>query len=263
MSNDQHANPTREDPLTPDDTLAPSHAERARTLVSLLRTGTLSTLDAEGFPHGSYVTFALEGPDPVFLISRLASHTQNLLGESRASLMVHEARAEDPLANGRVTLIGHCEQVTEAAARALAREAFLAAQPQSAYYVDFSDFGFWKLTVRTVRYIGGYGRMSWVDVEAWRAARPDPLAQAADGIIDHMNKDHADALVAYARAFTRAAGAEDVRMTGVDRYGFELSVATAAGRRPARLAFASEIATATAARQALIALLGQARARLA
>ena len=34
---DQHANPTREDPLTPDETRAPTHAERARTMVSVSR----------------------------------------------------------------------------------------------------------------------------------------------------------------------------------------------------------------------------------
>jgi len=263
MSNDQHANPTREEPLTPPETASPTHAERARTLVGQLRTGTLSTLDAEGFPHGSYITFALDGPDPVFLISRLATHTQNLLGSSRASLMAHEARAEDPLANGRVTLIGHCRQLDEAAAIAGAREAYLAAHPQSAYYADFKDFGFWKLTAATVRYIGGYGRMSWVDVADWRAAQPDPLARDAEGIVEHMNQDHADALVAYARAFTRAVDASVVRMTGIDRYGFELSVETAAGPRPARLAFGAEITTSTGARQALIALLKTARERLA
>jgi hypothetical protein len=263
MSNDQHANPTREEPLTSPETAAPSHAERALTLVSQLRTGTLSTLDADGFPHGSYITFALDGHDPVFLISKLATHTQNLLHASRASLMAHESRAEDPLANGRVTLIGHCLPLTDPAALAPAREAFLAAHPSSSYYADFKDFGFWKLTVATLRYIGGYGRMSWVDLADWRAAEPDPLAADAEGIIEHMNKDHADALVAYARAFTRATGADDVRMTGVDRYGFELSVATPAGRRPARLAFPAPISSSTAARQALIALLKTAREKLA
>jgi hypothetical protein len=262
MSNDQHANPTREEPLTPPGVATPSHAERALTLVSQLRTGTLSTIDAEGFPHGSYITFALDGGDPVFLISQLATHTQNLLNEARASLMAHESGAEDPLANGRVTLIGHCRRLVEPAAIAAAREAYLAVHPQSSYYADFKDFGFWKLSVATLRYIGGYGRMSWVEVADWRAASADPLAADAAGIVEHMNKDHADALVAYARAFTRATEADDVRMTAVDRYGFELSVATPAGRRPARLAFPAEVSTATGARQALIALLKDARQKL-
>jgi hypothetical protein len=125
--------------------------------------------------------------------------------------MAHESGAEDPLANGRVTLIGHCRRLVEPAAIAAAREAYLAVHPQSSYYADFKDFGFWKLSVATLRYIGGYGRMSWVEVADWRAASADPLAADAAGIVEHMNKDHADALVAYARAFTRATEADDVR----------------------------------------------------
>lgn len=256
---DAHANPTRETPLTPDDVAAPSHAARARTLVSRESTGTLSTLDADGFPHGSYVTFALDGPDPVFLVSTLATHTQNLIRDARASLMAHERRAEDPLANGRVTLIGRCEKVAEPAA---ARAAFLAVHPGAAYYADFRDFAFYRLEVASIRYIGGYGRMSWVDRDAWRAASPDPLAADAEGIVRHMNEDHADALVLYARAFTRAEAAEEVVMTAVDRYGFELSVTTPSGRRPARIAFGSDVTTPVEARKALIAMLKDARARL-
>ena len=256
---DQHASPAREEPLTPADTLAPSHAERARTLVSQQRTGTLSTLDPDGFPHGSYVTFALDGADPVLLISKLATHTQNLLRDPRASLMAHEARAEDPLANGRVTLIGPCEKVLEPTS---ARKAFLAAHPRASYYAGFEDFAFYRLEVRSLRYIGGYGRMSWIDAADWRAAQPDPLAADAEGILKHMNDDHADAMILYAHAFTRASDATDVVMTGIDRYGFEMSVATPSGRRPARLAFSSEITTPTAARQALVALVKAARTKI-
>ena len=76
-----------ETPLTPPETKAPSHAERARTLVGLQKTGTLCTVarDPEGYPYGSFVTFALDGPDPVFLVSTLAAHTKNLMGDGRAS----------------------------------------------------------------------------------------------------------------------------------------------------------------------------------
>jgi putative heme iron utilization protein len=266
---DPHATPAREEPLTPADTAAPSHAERARTLLSLERTGTLSTLDPDGFPHGAYVTFALEGGDPVFLISKLATHTQNLLRDPRASLMAHETRADDlgsrsssrdPLANGRVTLVGPCTKVADPTS---ARAAFLSAHPSAAYYADFADFGLYRLDVKSVRYIGGYGRMSWIDAADFRAAAPDPLARDAEGILRHMNDDHREALVLYARAFTRATWAEDVTMTAIDRRGFELSVATPSGPRPARLAFATEITTPLAARQALVALVKDARAKLA
>jgi putative heme iron utilization protein len=259
MSSNAHGRPRDETPLTIGEPHAPTHGERARTLVGAETTGTLATLNSEGFPHGAYVTFALDGSDPVFLVSNLAAHTQNLENDTRASLLVHEIGATDPLSNGRVTLLGKCERLTDDAS---AREAFLAVHKQAEYYVDFSDFSFWRLAVQSVRYIGGYGRMSWPDLDGWRSAQCDPIAVHATGIIEHMNDDHADAMVCYARAFTRATEADDVVMTGIDRYGFELSVAVNDGRRPARIAFKEPIATATDARKTLVSLLGTARAQL-
>ncbi len=103
--------PSTEPSLTFDDIRAPSHAERARTLVAQQRTGVLSTLTEDGFPYGSYVTFALHGATPVFLISAMASHTENLKRDARASLLVHEHGATDPLANGRITLVGRCSRL--------------------------------------------------------------------------------------------------------------------------------------------------------
>lgn len=248
-----------ETPLTSPDTLAPTHAERVRTLIASRGVGTLATIarEPEGFPYGSFVTFALDGSDPVFLISKLATHTKNLDQDARASLLIAEEVEADPLANSRVTLVGECRRVDEPTS---AREAFLAAHPGAAYYVDFKDFGFYRLAVAAVRYIGGYGRMSWVESEDYRAAAADPLAPHAAAIVTHMNDDHADALVAYARAFTRASTADEVQMTGIDRYGFEMSVTTEKGPRPARIAFENAIESPEQARKALVALVKRARA---
>ena len=79
----------------------PTHAERARTLVARISTGTLCTLALEpaGYPYGSFVTVAFENGNPVFLTSRLAEHTKNLERNSRASLLVAEGGSIDPLAN--------------------------------------------------------------------------------------------------------------------------------------------------------------------
>lgn len=252
------AEAAREEPLTPPDTRAPSHAERVRTLLAARTTGALSSIAREpaGYPFATFVTYAMLEGDPIFLVSRLAEHTKNLAADARASLLVAEDGASDPLANARVTVVGPCTRVHEPAA---AREAFLAVHPGASFYADFSDFAFFRLAVEAVRYIGGYGRMSWVGLEEYGAARPDPLAPHAEAILGHMNADHADALALYARAFTRASDAERATMTGIDRHGFELSVTTARGPRPARIAFERTIETPEAARAALVALVRRAR----
>lgn len=245
------------------DVPRPSHAERVRTLLSSQSTGTLGTLsiDPPGYPYGTFVTYAMHEHRPVFLVSRLAEHTKNLVGDERASLLVHESGKADPLANSRVTLLGRARRVPRDAAASM-RTVFLATHPYAASFVDYDDFDFFALEVETLRYIGGYGRMSWVDAADFREAAPDPIAKAERGIVDHMNDDHADALLLYCRAFSRAGDAERATMTAIDRYGFEMTAFGPFGQGPVRLAFAQPISTAKEARESLVAMVAQARAKL-
>ena len=265
MSKDAHARSSGDAPesLYDVDIPTPTHAERARTLVAQISTGTLCTLAMEpaGYPYGSFVTVAFENGAPVFLISRLAEHTKNLERDPRASLLVAESGSADPLANGRVTMLGLCTPVEGEGGGT--RAAFLASHPNAAYYADFRDFAFWKLHVGSVRYIGGYGRMSWVSETEWQTAEPDPLGRSAAGTIAHMNTDHADALVLCCKAFSKATDVSAVAMTAIDRYGFEMSAKTKAGPRPVRLAFAEPVSTPEEARAALISMLKDARSTLA
>ena len=264
MTNDAHARPSgdAEAPLYDVNVPTPTHAERARTLVAQMTTGTLCTLadDPEGYPYGSFVTVGFDDANPVFLVSTMAEHTRNLQRDPRASLLVAEGGSEDPLANGRVTLLGLCTRVEGDGGTA--RTAFLATHLNAAYYVDFGDFAFWKLGVESIRYIGGYGRMSWVEAADWRAAEPDPLATSAAGIVAHMNDDHADGLVLYCKAFSQATDITAASMTGVDRYGFEMSADTVEGPRPVRLAFANPVGTPEEVRAALVEMLKAARTKL-
>jgi putative heme iron utilization protein len=250
-------------PLPPASVAAPSHAERARTLLSATSTGTLCTLAREpaGYPYGSLITFGLSDGEPIFLISDLAEHTRNLREDGRASLLVAENRAGDPLALGRVTLLGHCAPASEGELQS-ARDAYLTRHPDASHYAGFSDFSFWRLAVNAIRYIGGYGRMSWIDVGAWRSAQPDPIAPDAAAILEHMNQDHADALPLYCRAFSNLSDIVQVSMTAIDRLGFEMSVTTSAHTQTLRLPFSAPIGDKTDARKALVALLKEARARL-
>jgi putative heme iron utilization protein len=262
MSTDAHGRPSGSaTSFTADNVRAPSHAERARTLVAAQSTGTLCTLALEpaGYPYGSFVTFALHQGLPVFLISRIAEHTRNLSNDGRASLLVHEAGKADPLANGRVTLIGKVEKLAkDAADLAEVRESFLTAHPESSYYVGYADFDFWRMSLEAVRYIGGYGRMSWVEAAEFCIAQRDPLADSAARVLAHMNEDHADSLLLFAQKLTSAPSPQKAVMTAVDRYGFEMTITTSDGVGPARIGFDTPLASADEARTALIALVRKA-----
>ena len=175
-----------------DHAREPTHAERCKTLVASETRGALSTIAAqpEGYPYGSVASYGLDARgNPLLFVSTMAEHTQNALRDPRASLLVAEPVPDgaDPLASGRVTLMGEMRAV-DPSDRDLARERYLDANPAAAYYIEFGDFDFYRLTVQSIRYVGGYGHMSWVDPDDYAAAEPDPLVGAAAGIIEHMQK---------------------------------------------------------------------------
>jgi putative heme iron utilization protein len=255
----QHAGPPRasNEPEVPE----PSFAERARTLLSQARTGTLATLSRRhpGHPFASIMPYALDaGGRPLFLISSMAMHTQNLAGDPRASLLVTQPGASgDPLASGRVTLMGRAARLGGDDV-ADARPAYLAAHPNASYWVDFEDFSFWRLDVEDVYFVGGFAAMGWIEAGDYSGARPDPLAEIAESIMEHMNRDHADALLHYARHYARE-DADEARMVAVDRLGFKLHLKHGERRWSARIAFPREVTTAADSRAVLIEMARAAR----
>ena len=92
------------------------------------------------------------------------------------------------------------------------------------------------MDVLDVYYVGGFGVMGWIAAPEYTQAQPDPLADAAAGILQHMNADHQDALILLARVFAGIEAQEAV-MTSVDRLGFHVRMKTEDGMKGARLAF--------------------------
>ena len=101
--------------------------------------------------------------------------------------------------------------------------------------------------------------MSWFEHDDWISAEPDPLNEAAFGIIEHMNEDHADAMVLYCQTMSRAKDVESAVMTSIDRYGFEMDATLPTGTHPIRLAFSKEVSTAEEARIELVRMVKKAR----
>lgn len=227
-----------------------------RRLVRRALKGALGTLDrGSGHPYASLATVATDsGGRPLLLLSRLALHTQNLMADDRASLLIDGTDAAgDPLAGGRVTLIGRVVETSDERQRAR----YLSRHPQAAMYAGFADFSFYRLDVERAHYVGGFGRI--VDFSAADMTigfeGAEPLIAAEAEIVAHMNVDHSDAVSLYA---TRLAGAPDGpwRMTGIDPEGIDLVASGVA----ARIEFPSRVISAAGARQSLVALAAAARA---
>jgi len=232
----------------------PSFAERARTLAYLSRIGSLSTHSRKqpGFPFGSVMPYGLDDLGrPIFLISTMAMHTQNLEADPRASLLITQPDTSgDPLGASRVTLLGNVARISGGEI-ADARRLYLERYPNSKHWVDFEDFSFYCMEVVDVYYVGGFGIMGWVSASEYEQAKPDPLADSASGIVKHMNTDHADALILLARAFA-GIEAEEATMTSVDRLGFNVRLKTSEGMRGVRIAFLREVRSPAEARTVLV-----------
>ena len=239
----------------------PTFAERVRTLVYVGRVGSLSTLSRkqQGFPFGSVMPYGLDDAGhPIFLISTMARHTQNLQAEPRASLLITQPESTgDPLGSSRVTLLGNVLPVPVAEV-AEPRRLYLERHANSKYWVDFEDFSFYRMDVVDVYFVGGFGVMGWVSAAEYYRGAPDPLADGGPGIVQHMNTDHAEALILLARALA-GIESQEAAMTSVDRLGFHLRVKTADGIRGTRINFLREVSTPAEARTVLIEMVQQAR----
>ena len=242
----------------------PPLAECARTLLHVARDGVLSTHSQKmsGFPFGSVAPYGLDPQGrPTFLLSTLALHTRNLAADRRASLLVRQSKnGADPLSVARVTLIGHVDPIPEADVEMVPlRENYLERHPTARRWVDFGDFGFFRMELQGLYFVAGFGAMGWLDAASYAQASADPLADSVQGIVEHMNQDHADALLLYCDVFARVP-AEQATMTAVDRMGMRIS-ATAGGRaHDLRINFPAAVHTPVEVRKVLIEMLRQARA---
>lgn len=250
--------------LVQDGARAPTHGERVRTLVAGRGDATLSTIarDPAGYPFGSVVTYALdERGAPLLLMSTMSEHAQNLAADERASLLVSETGdGAGRLAVARATLVGTLRAV-EGEDHDAAAASYREAHPD-AFWIEFDDFFVARLSVEAIRFVRGFGEMSWVEPDEYATAAPDPLAAVEVGIVQHMNDDHADALAAIVRDRLAVSEPGRVRMLSCDRYGFEVEL-TAGDHELAfgRIGFDRVLDEPAQARDAMIALTRSARGR--
>jgi hypothetical protein len=235
--------------------------EEARTLVAAATSGSLASLSEDGTPWASIVTFGATGAgEPVLVVSTMAEHTRNLEREPRCSIAIAEPvpDGEDPLDRARTTLAGHVIVPRGEAADA-ALEAHALHHPFARAYAAWADFTTYVLRVERVRWVGGFARMSTVEPADYAAAQIDPTAPAAASARRHLNEDHADSVLLWARTLGGYADALEATCEAIDRYGVDLRVRTPRGQAPVRVGFAEPAQRAGDLRGATVALAQEAR----
>jgi len=230
----------------------------ARLLLRRSRQGALATLMAgSGDPYCSLVN-AASHPDgsPILLISRLALHTKNILGDARVSLMLDERAEGDPLEGARIMLAGRAEEEFDAEELAILRRRYLNAHPSAEAFADFKDFSFFRIRPAALHLVAGFGRIIDLKPEQFLTDISDAkaLLEAEQGAIEHMNADHQETMNLYA---TRLLGADSAewRCTGCDPDGIDM----AAGAKVLRLDFPERVTGPGALRKMLVKLVADVR----
>ena len=100
--------------------------------------------------------------------------------------------------------------------------------------------------------------MGWVAASEYSQAQSDPLADDKRDIIQHMNTDHADALILLAKHFA-GIEAQEAEMTSVDRLGFNLRLKTHDGVHGTRVAFLREVSDSAQSREVFVEMVRRAR----
>jgi heme iron utilization protein len=231
----------------------------ARSLLRRSRQGALATLMAgSGDPYCSLVNVASH-PDgsPILLISRLALHTQNILGDARVSLMLDERAAGDPLEGARIMLAGRAEPAGAEEA-ALLRRRYLNAHPSAQAFVEFKDFSLFRIIPTGAHLVAGFGRIVDLQPAQFLTDLSDAAAllEAEQGAVEHMNEDHRDAMGLYATRLLGVAPA-DWHCTGCDPDGIDMQ----AGDKTLRLDFPERVTNGNELRKMLVRLVGEARAK--
>ncbi len=236
-----------------------THAETARALLAKSKHGVLSTNDASGYPYSSLVDIAvLENGNILMLLSDLAEHTQNAKRDSKVSLLIAEDwTSEQKLSKARVNFFGALSKVDKAAHQ----QRYVTAQPKAEMYFSFADFHIFELSVERIYVIAGFGKMGWVTRESY-INNDDPLKDAAQRILEHMNTEHEHNLVDYAKVFGNLAWAQSARMIAIDPYGFDMVVKGNDHHQSLRLAFDTPLKNVDDAHIKFVKIAKEAKRRL-
>ena len=142
--------------------MTPTEAIALRKLLTAQPVAALATLH-RGEPAVSMVPFALlsGGEGLVVHVSRLATHTQDMLDHPGVALLVTGtvAAGDSPLALPRVSIQGHARPCpADAPAHAQARQAYLARLPDAEPLFGFGDFSLFVIEPESLRFVAGFGR---------------------------------------------------------------------------------------------------------
>ena len=221
-------------------------AREARQLLRAHRYGALSTLSRkfDGHPFGSITPYLMDHDGSLLiLISTLAEHTKNISHDPRVSLITHDQNDLHIQTQGRVTVIGMAQIIAD---KEQTSARYLRYFPEAESYSGMHDFSFYRIVPEAIRYIGGFGKIHWIDARSYLIPPYTLIGQEAD-VTAHMNADHRDTMRRYCLHFHHVE-AVNVEMLGIDYDGFDVRTEDSV----LRFSFAKPVLDAQQARAELV-----------
>ncbi len=225
-----------------------NNAHETRQMLRAHRYGALCTLSKkfDGHPFGSITPYLVDHDGSLLiLISSLAEHTKNIQYDPRVSLITHNQDSPHIQTQGRITVVGTAQIITD---KDKAGTRYLRYFPEAQSYFDMHDFSIYRIMPQSLRYIGGFGKIHWIEANSYLVP-PYPLIQQENDVISHMNTDHHDTMRHYCQHFHKIEVLH-VGMLGIDCDGFDVR----ADEKILRFDFPEMVLDAQQARHALIAM---------
>ena len=173
-----------------------NHEKEATAFYRSDKIAILSTISKQhnGYPFGSFVTYVSGWDRTIFLyLSDLADHTKNLKKDHRSCITIYKKNNSGDVQNSaRLTLIGDLKKVQDSIYEAC-KERFHNFFPESKAYEQMHDFNFYQISITQARWIGGFGKISWLDSKNWKNVSVDWFG-SEENMIDHMNEDHSNTI---------------------------------------------------------------------
>lgn len=166
-------------------------AHEARRLLRGHRYGALCTLSKklDGYPFGSIAPYLVDHDGSLLIfVSTLAEHTRNIRDDPRVSLITHDQRDPQIQSQGRVTVIGNAMPEPD---RNQAGLRYLRYFPETQSYYPMQDFYFYRIRPIAIRYIGGFGKIHWIDMENYAVTQAEKFAARENILLAELNtKQH-------------------------------------------------------------------------
>ncbi len=239
-----------------DSTLQEAQSEY-NALLAGFQSIQLATVSRNNHPEASYAPAVVDDAGNFYVyVSELSSHTANLLQEEKASVMLIEDEATCAQIFARKRITFRCNSYEITGKSTLWNEIISRFEnkfgPMIKQLKTMQDFHLIQLAPKKGRLVYGFGKafdltgenlqevshVSGLNGKGHRTSKEVPLSSAdITRIVDHMNDDHADSVLAYVKHFAEIPEATAAKLLALNTSGMDIQTTINKKEELIRVAF--------------------------